>query len=350
MLACSMYSQKQKVQSTRDPETYILKEWGRSRMSSLDDRSHRLASSWPEAHELAPFTESLAPEEHITGTQPSALIPLPGQAVFQTSQHLPAVTRSLEAQTASRRAVAAPGVSLHTSQRLPVVIKSDLKRRPAPAAPLPRRRRTLRRLLTHVIGVVLLLLVTALTLLSVTPLGHDIGVTFNPLQSGSNLLTQSQNPSLNSLVAQATATAVYHRQTDGFDPNATSGQTVGNGLGSLNWPIGQCTYWANSRYHALTGHWVPWNGNADQWVAGARSAGWSVSQIPHVPSIIVLMPGVQGASSYGHVAVVEHLVTGATPTTVYTSNMNWYANGGGWDKISYVNFTVGSGVYFVWHV
>jgi surface antigen len=246
--------------------------------------------------------------------------------------------------------VAAPGVSLQTSQRLPVVIKSDLKRRPAPAAPPPRRRRTLRRLLTHVIGVFLLLLVTGLTLLSVTPLGRDIGVTFNPLQSGSNLLTRNQNPPLNGLVAQATATAVFHRQTDGFDPNATGGQIVGNGLGSLNWPIGQCTYWANSRYHTLTGRWVPWNGNADQWVAGARSAGWSVSQTPHVPSIIVLMPGVQGASSYGHVAVVEHIVAGASPTTVYTSNMNWYANGGGWDKISYVNFTVGGGVYFVWHV
>jgi len=204
-------------------------------------------------------------------------------------------------------------------------------------------------LLVHVIGMALLLLVTALTLLSVTPLGHDIGVTFNPLQLGSNLLTHNQNPSLTSLVAQATATAVYHRQTDGFDPNATSGQIVGNGQGSLNWPIGQCTYWANSRYHTLTGHWVPWNGNADQWVAGARSAGWNVSQTPHVPSIIVLMPGVQGASNYGHVAVVENLVTAATPTTVHTSNMNWYANGGGWDKVSYVDFTVGSGVYFVWH-
>lgn len=318
-------------------------------MPSLDNRSRRLTSPWPGANEQAPFTRPLAVEEHATGTMPSALIPLPGQAVLQTSQQLPVVTRPIEAQNDTGRTLAAPRASLQTSQRLPVVIKSDLRRRPAPVAPPPRRKRTLRRLLVHVIGVFLLLLVTALTLLSVTPLGHDIGVTFNPLQSGSNLLTHNQNTGLSSFVVQATATAVYHRQTDGFDPNATSGQTVGNGQGSLNWPVGQCTYWANSRYHTLTGHWVPWNGNADQWVAGARSAGWSVSQTPHVPSIIVLMPGVQGASSYGHVAVVEHIVAGATPTTVYTSNMNWYANGGGWDKVSYVDFTVGSGVYFVWH-
>lgn len=321
-------------------------------MSSFANRSHRPASPWSEADELAPFSGPLAAEEHSTGTLPSAPIPLPGQVVFQTSQLLPAVTRPTPAynDTGATRALTAPRISQQTSQRLPVVIKSDLKKRPAPAAPPPRRKRTLRRLLVNVIGVVLLSLVTVLALLSVTPLGHEIGATFTPLQFGSNLLNNKQNSALTSLVAQATATAVYHRQTDGFDPNASGGQTVGNGSGSLNWPIGQCTYWANSRYHALTGHWVPWNGNADQWVAGARAAGWSVSQTPHVPSIIVLMPGVQGASNYGHVAVVEHLVTGATPTTVYTSNMNWYANGGGWDKVSYVNFTIGNGVYFVWHV
>jgi surface antigen len=320
-------------------------------MPSLDDHSHRLISPWSETHEPAPFSGPLAAQENVSGIMPCALIPLPGQAVFQTSQQLPVVTPLTPAQydTGATRTLTVPRVSQQTSQRLPVVIKSDLKRRPAPGTPQPRRKRTLRRLLVHVIGVVLLLLVTALTLLSVTPLGHDIGVTFNPLQFGSNLLSNNQNSSLINVVAQATATAVYHRQTDGFDPNATRVQSVGNGQGSLNWPIGQCTFWANSRYHTLTGHWVPWNGNADQWVAGARSAGWTVSQTPHVPSIIVLMPGVQGASSYGHVAVVENIIAGATPTTVHTSNMNWYANGGGWDKVSYVDFTIGSGVYFVWH-
>jgi surface antigen len=54
---------------------------------------------------------------------------------------------------------------------------------------------------------------------------------------------------------------------------------------------------------------------------------------------------VQGASAYGHVAVVESLVNS---TTVHTSNMNWYANGGGWDRVSYYDFTTGSGVYFIW--
>jgi hypothetical protein len=30
--------------------------------------------------------------------------------------------------------------------------------------------------------------------------------------------------------------------------------------------------------------------------------------------------------------------------------MNWWADGGGWDKVSSFDFTVGSGVYFVWHI
>jgi len=91
---------------------------------------------------------------------------------------------------------------------------------------------------------------------------------------------------------------------------------------------------------------VQWKGNADQWVMGARAAGWNVSTSPHVPSIIVLMPSVQGASAFGHVAVAESVVNSST---VHTSNMNWVQNGGGWNKVSYANFTVGPGVYFIWH-
>lgn len=110
---------------------------------------------------------------------------------------------------------------------------------------------------------------------------------------------------------------------------------------SLSWPLGQCTYWANLRYHELTGSWVPWMGNADAWVTGARRFGWNVSSLPRAPSILVLMPGVQGASSIGHVAVVESILS---PTTFSTSNMNW----NGWDIVRNVTFHTGPGVWFVW--
>jgi surface antigen len=121
---------------------------------------------------------------------------------------------------------------------------------------------------------------------------------------------------------------------------------VTNGQQSLNWPVGKCTYWANLRYHQLTGYWVAWTGNADEWVTGARQAGWHVSTSPHVPSIVVLMPYVQGADEYGQVGVVESLVNS---TTAHTSNMDWYINGGSFDKVSYANITDSTGIYFIWH-
>ena len=100
------------------------------------------------------------------------------------------------------------------------------------------------------------------------------------------------------------------------------------------------------RYYDLTGHEVPWIGDAYQWTAGAYNAGWVVSSVPHVPSIIVLQPGVQGAGSYGHVAVVESI---SGSGTVNTSNWNWYANGG-FGVLSYWNFNYpAAGVSFVWH-
>jgi len=54
---------------------------------------------------------------------------------------------------------------------------------------------------------------------------------------------------------------------------------------------------------------------------------------------------VEGASYFGHVAVVERINKDGS---VYTSNYNWYANGG-WDILSYVTFYPGSGVSFTWH-
>lgn len=290
----------------------------------------------PGLNQFAPSTEPLDSEEPSTGSLPATTI-----RPFD-SAYLPTITGQFPAMDSPRVTRVLPGVSLNTSQRLPVVIKGEMKR--AAPAPLSRRSHITRRVIVNLVGVLLICLASGLTLLSVSPLGHEIGLNFFP-QPASGSLVNSQGGSM-SLIAQATATAVYHRQTDGYDPSASSGVTTTNGSGSLNWPVGQCTYWANQRYHALNGHWVSWNGNADQWKAGAQAAGWNVSQTPHVPSIIVLMPGVQGASSYGHVAVVESLINS---TTVHTSNMNWFANGGGWDRVSYVDFTTGSGVWFVWH-
>lgn len=276
--------------------------------------------------------------------------------------HLPAstaLTRQLSQPGALRplssagitRQLSQPGTFVESAEgaggREPVVIKSSLKRREREQ--LTPHAHKKRRLLVTASGLLVLLLVTAFALLSATPLGHDVGLNLSGQATGNNGQVAASNNGGFSLVAQATATAVYHRQSDGYDPFSNGNVTISDGSGSLNWPVGQCTYWANYRYHALTGYWVSWTGNAAQWVAGARAAGWNVSQAPHVPSIIVLMPYVQGAYGYGHVAVVESINDTVSPTVVHTSNMNWWVNDGGWDKVSYADFTVGPSVYFVWH-
>lgn len=253
----------------------------------------------------------------------------PGSTRALLMQAQPAVTRAL----ADALAQAEPKTS-----RAPLVIQGNQRYPKGILRPPPGRR--------YVIGiaaVLLLFIITGGTLLAASPLGHEVGLNFNPAQFGSTLFSNPNNNSY-ALVAQATATAVYHRQNDGYVSGAGSAPIVTGGPHS--WPVGYCTYWANSRYHALTGFWVTWLGNAYQWAQGARMAGWNVSSQPHVPSIIVLMPGVQGAGGYGHVAVVESINANGS---VHTSNMNWYADGGGFDRVSYFDFTPGSGVYFVWH-
>lgn len=109
-----------------------------------------------------------------------------------------------------------------------------------------------------------------------------------------------------------------------------------------NYPEGQCTRYADERYHTLTGYYVPWSGNAKDWSSLAVGSGWTVSSRPIVPSICCLQGGVQGADAlYGHVAVVESV----NGQTVVTSDLNWGPN---YSQVSTVNFVTGPGVSFIY--
>jgi surface antigen len=234
-----------------------------------------------------------------------------------------------------------PPTRTTTSLRQPIVIRGTAKKKPLaiqhPKGP---------KWVISMAAIILLLFITLGTAMAASPLTGGSGHLSNPIQLVASLVHSSNNsPSL--IAQQATATAVL--QQDGYDPNQANAVGVGvstiAGGGSLNrFAFGQCTYWANMHYHALTGYWVPWLGNAYQWAYGASSSGWTVSSKPRVPSIIVLQPGVQGAGYFGHVAVVEKINADGS---VLTSNFNWYSNGG-WDILSYVTFMPGSGVSFVW--
>ena len=77
---------------------------------------------------------------------------------------------------------------------------------------------------------------------------------------------------------------------------------------------GQCTWYVKNTLSWVGNFW----GNANQWAASAAAAGRLVDSNPTVGSVAVFMPGVAGASSYGHVVVV----TGVNGGMVTISEMN----------------------------
>jgi surface antigen len=259
----------------------------------------------------------------------------------RVTRHLPElnplVTRPLTNDQTGALPVLLSGT---TSTRQPVVIPATMKK-PATTKlepPEPPRKRHWRQIVVPVVIVVIILA----TLLSVVPVDKAGNHLFNPFQPISNLIP-STGGYLNSLPPQDATATVTHQ--DGYDPS--TGVVLAPGSPLNRFAYGQCTYYAAMQYHLLTGYWVSWLGNAYQWAYAAGASGWIVSSQPHVPSIIVLGPGVQNAGGYGHVAIV----TAINPDgSVTTSGWNWYGPGGnGWGRLSIVTFRPGPGVSFIWH-
>jgi surface antigen len=328
-------------------------------MSSVDDRQNSattglqipgLVSQLSPVEQL-PFPEypslpDVMPRDPFQKSSPGVTEPLadPKPILF------PAVTGRLPEYSLVTRqlpdvdtgALPATKMTTTTLVRQPILIRGTGKKSTGITRP-PKGRRWV----IHTAVASLCVLIGLLTLMTVLPTGAE-GHSWNPFQSVFGLV-QSNSGSANFIEQQqaATATAITHQ--DGYDPtgqNYTGGgvPVVSSDGGGLNrFAYGNCTYWANMRYHQLTGYWVPWLGNAWQWYYGASASGWIVSSSPHVPSIIVLQPYVQGASGYGHVAVVERINSDGS---VLTSDYNW---AGYWDIETFVTFRPGPGVSFVWH-
>lgn len=127
-------------------------------------------------------------------------------------------------------------------------------------------------------------------------------------------------------------------------PGAAPAQSGTGAGGAYNsYPYGQCTWWANQRYHQLHGVYVPWlyGSDARYWTARAYQYGWHVSNTPTIGAIIDLQPWVQGAHEMGHVAIVERILANGD---VIASNMNWGTYPG---SVAYVEFAPDSGVTFI---
>lgn len=137
---------------------------------------------------------------------------------------------------------------------------------------------------------------------------------------------------------------IYPAQTICIPDSTDKGPSTTAARGVSNpYPYGQCTWWADHRYHTLHGAYVPWstNSNAWQWTTRARQFGWHVSKSPTVGAIMDLQPWVQGAYGYGHVAVVERILNNGH---VIASNMNWAGHGA---QTVNTEFSPGPGVTFI---
>lgn len=121
--------------------------------------------------------------------------------------------------------------------------------------------------------------------------------------------------------------------------NRAWGQTLSYNPGGS----GQCTYWAEYEFYANTGVYAntfgPNNGNAMYWAQNAQAHGWTVTTTPQVDSIVVFQPGVDGASSVGHVA----WVTAVNGSQITVSEMNVR----GWGVVDTTTYTVTSGMSFI---
>ena len=96
--------------------------------------------------------------------------------------------------------------------------------------------------------------------------------------------------------------------------------------GGNRFPYGYCTYWVASK------RYVPWSGNANQWLYNARSMGYSTGRTPQVGAIMVT-----NESWWGHVAYVE-AVHGNSATI---SEMNY----SGWGRVNHRTLSAWYGQY-----
>lgn len=101
-------------------------------------------------------------------------------------------------------------------------------------------------------------------------------------------------------------------------PRAVSKPVVRSYDSSNTYPVGQCTWGAKSMASWVGNYW----GNANQWGASARAAGYSVGTTPRVGAVAVWP---YDGGGYGHVAVVTSVANNSSIQVMesnYAGNMS----------------------------
>ncbi|WP_162907399.1 CHAP domain-containing protein [Allorhizocola rhizosphaerae] len=160
-------------------------------------------------------------------------------------------------------------------------------------------------------------------------------------QNGSSIVMQTDG----NLVVYRNGTAIWHTGTAGYTGASLIMQDDGNLVmyrsGTAIWATswhwtrgttqpgnsgvsGNCTWYAYERFKQFSGVYPNLSGgNAYTWNETAAARGWLVHNSPATQSIVVFEPGVQGASSQGHVAWVDFMQPRSDGTYIHVWEMNW---------------------------
>ncbi|GAK31745.1 cell wall hydrolase [Weissella oryzae SG25] len=130
---------------------------------------------------------------------------------------------------------------------------------------------------------------------------------------------QSSAPAQNAPTYQVNTATTADTNTTVAAPSTNTTTSANSGYNS--YPAGQCTYYVKSALSWVGNNW----GNASAWGASAQAAGHSVSWTPAAGTVAVFAPGLDGASGYGHVAVVDSVNSDGSITI---SEMNYAGNSG----------------------
>jgi surface antigen len=116
-------------------------------------------------------------------------------------------------------------------------------------------------------------------------------------------------------------------------PASGTGRARGRTEPSNSGIAGQCTWGAKQKFKDSTGVYPAVYGNAKDWKASARAAGWTVVDDAEARSIVVFQPGVQGADrTWGHVAWVDSVEIRSGARYVRLTEMNGAAGPGRWSQ------------------
>jgi surface antigen len=159
-------------------------------------------------------------------------------------------------------------------------------------------------------------------------------------QNGASIVMQGDG----NLVMYKNGAVLWHTGTAGYNGASLAMQDDGNlvmyrngaALWATSWhwtrgttqasntgAAGNCTWYAYERFKQFSGVYPSISGNAYAWNENAAARGWLVLNSPATQSVVVFEPGVQGASSLGHVAWVDFMQPRSDGTYIHVWEMNW---------------------------